>query len=149
MYDASFYFNPNNPSLVAGSDVTIFTGLDQLGQPLFGVQYNGTDPASGELYAWVMRNGERVETGSVNLDSSAHLIEVAWRGGDEPGFTLYLEGQPVGNLAGDANVLLNMVLLGPSNGVVAGSTAQMYFAQFTSSQIDGTPHFTFLPGIFH
>ncbi len=152
-YGASFYFNPNKPNLVDDSSATIFTGLDQAGQPIFGVQYAGDDPNTGQLSAWVMLAGDLVQTNPITLDSTPHRIEVVWNSGDTPNFSLYVDDKLVGTVAGDSNAFLDTVLLGISRGVESGSSAQMYFADFTSNRLGlvsgPSTYHTFLPGIFH
>jgi FtsP/CotA-like multicopper oxidase with cupredoxin domain len=147
MYDANFYFNPNNASS-GDSPVDIFLGLDQNGQPAFGVQYQSLGVNSFQLRAWVMQNGAPVYTGwdvfttdePEDLINATHKIEVAYLSDARGGLSLYIDDAEFATLRGDTSATqMNEALLGPSLGVSATSTGTMYFDEFTSSRINGLP----------
>jgi FtsP/CotA-like multicopper oxidase with cupredoxin domain len=143
-YDASFYFNPDNTNS-GDSPVNIFVGLDQNGQPAFGVEYQALGVNSFQLRAWMMENGEEVFTNwdvfttpdAEDLINATHKIEAAYQSDAHGGFSLYIDDVLFETLNGDTSAThLSEVLLGPSLGVNETSTGTMYFDEFTSSSFN-------------
>jgi hypothetical protein len=155
MYDASFYFNPRNAR--SDSPVDIFVGLDQNGQPTFGVQFQSEYTNTFKLRGWVMRNGEYAFTTwdvltvkppeePEDAPSTTHKVEVAWLSGISGGFSLYIDAVLFASLDGDTSAYqLDEVLLGPSIGVTAGASGTMHFDEFTSSQVNGVQYNLYFP----
>jgi FtsP/CotA-like multicopper oxidase with cupredoxin domain len=151
MYDGNFYFNPNGAT-TSGSPVDIFTGLDQYGQPTFGVQFQGDSSSAFKLRAWVMQNGEKVFTGwdtftpepnedPEDITNVTHKIDVAWTSGSNAGFSLYIDDYLFASLNGNTSAYkLDEVLLGPSMGLPTGASGTMYFDEFTSSRLSGVSY---------
>jgi hypothetical protein len=144
-YDANFYFNPNNATS-GDLPVDIFLGLDQNGQPAFGVQYQSLAVNSFQLRAWMMQNGEPVYTNwnlfktdePEDAVNATHKIDVAYLSDAKGGLTLYIDDAEFATLKGDTSATkMNEALLGPSMGVSSTSSGTMYFDEFTSSQING------------
>ncbi|MDD5370605.1 MAG: multicopper oxidase domain-containing protein [Anaerolineaceae bacterium] len=145
MYDANFSFNPNNASTGDGP-VDIFLGLDQNGQPAFGVQYQSLGVNSFQLRAWMVQNGDPVFTSwdvfttdePEDLVNATHKIDVAYLSDAKGGLSLYIDDAEFATLRGDTSgTQMNEALLGPSMDVSASSTGTMYFDEFTSSRING------------
>ncbi len=154
-YDAHFYFNPNGAS-ANDSPVDIFTGLDQNGQPTFGVQFQTESATVFDLRGWVMQNGDLVYTqwkkySTVNEEpedivNATHKIDVAWMSGASAGFSLYLDDTLLQTLTGDTSAYqLKEVLLGPSLGMDASASGTLYFDEFTSSRLNGVTFTFFMP----
>jgi len=153
MYDANFYFNPN--TAVANSPVDVFLGLDQNGQPIFGVQYQTVDSNTFQLRAWVLNNGIpqytrwdvfRTEPGEDEPVVTTHKIDVAWTSGVRAGFSLYVDDHLFASLIGDTSAYqLEEVVLGPSLGLDAGVSGSMFFDEFTSSAVIGQSYNLLLP----
>jgi hypothetical protein len=144
-YDANFYFNPNNTTS-GDKPVDIFLGLDQNGQPAFGVQYQSLGTNSFQLRGWMMLNGEPVYTDwnlfktdeQEDAVNATHKVEVAYLSDAKGGLSLYIDDVHFAILKGDTSAtMLNEALLGPSLGVNPTSSGTMYFDEFTSSQING------------
>jgi hypothetical protein len=133
-YDASFFFNPNDTN--SGDDpVDIFVGLDQNGQPIFGIQYQGGND-SYHVRGWVLQNDEAVYTPWFGIEDEPHQLEVAWQSDTNGKFSLFVDRVLAGTVTGDSSAyLLDEVLLGPSMGLSAGTSGTMYFDEFTSSRI--------------
>jgi len=133
-YDASFFFNPNDTN--SGDEpVDIFVGLDQNGQPIFGIQYQGGND-SYHVRGWVLQNEEEVYTPWFNITNGPHQLEVAWQSDTNGKFSLFVDRVLAGTVTGDSSAyLLDEVLLGPSMGLSAGTSGTMYFDEFTSSRI--------------
>jgi hypothetical protein len=152
-YDGNFYFNPNQA--VTDGPVDIFLGLDQNGQPLFGVQYQYLDATSFELRAWAMLNGApeysswdvfAPEPGEDDPMVTTHKIDVAWASGVVAGLSFYVDDQLFQTLAGDTSAFqLEEAILGPSMGLSAGDSGSMYFDEFTSSKLLGLSYMSLLP----
>jgi hypothetical protein len=155
MYDGNFYFNPNNA--VTGSPVDIFLGLDQNGQPVFGVQYQYIDTNTFQLRAWVLHNGIpdytnwdvfTTEPGEDEAPATTHKIDVAWTSGVTGGFSFYVDDHLFASLDGDTSAYqLEEVVLGPSLGLSSGASGSMYFDEFTSSRLIGISYELLLPVI--
>ncbi len=155
MYDGNFYFNPNGA--VTDSAVDIFLGLDQNGQPIFGVQYKYVDDNTFKLRAWAMHSdgpeysGWDVfskEPGDDDPTVLTHKIDVAWASGAGGGISFYVDDQLVRTLIGDTSAFqLEEVILGPSLGLNANSSGSMYFDEFTSSRVPGLSFMSLLPVI--
>jgi FtsP/CotA-like multicopper oxidase with cupredoxin domain len=153
MYDANFYFNPNKA--VADSPVDIFLGVDQNGQPIFGVQYQYIDANKFELRAWALHNDLRdytswdvfaTEPGEDDPVVLTHKIDVAWVSGVSGGLSFYVDDQLVRTLSGDTSAYqLEEVVLGPSMGLNANASGSMYFDEFTSSRVAGLSFSALLP----
>jgi hypothetical protein len=157
MYDANFYFNANDVVSDA-SPIDIFIGLDQNGQPAFGVQYQTESALTYKLRAWVMQDGLPaytpwdIFTVDELEDASAktHKIDLAWTSGSMAGLSLYIDDVHFATLMGDTSrYQLGEVLLGPSLGLSSGASGTMYFDAFTSSRVNGIQGGTilFLPVI--
>ena len=147
-YDASFYFDPNGAS--SGSDeITIFIGVDQLSQPIFGVEFEGNGADPGAISGWVMVDGEQISTKLYEISEAPHKIEVAWESGAVGGFSLYIDDKLCETLKGNTSAsLLDEVLLGPSSVPSSGASGTMYFDQFVSNRLDAVQHVYFFPSIF-
>jgi hypothetical protein len=144
VYDANFYFNPNG-TLSDNSPIDIFIGLDQNGQPTFGVQYQTEGPLTYKLRGWVMQNGEQVFTDwdSFTVEeeeddaSQTHKIDLAWKSDTSGGINLYIDDQLFASLRGDTSAFqLDEVLLGPAMGITPQASGTLYFDEFTSSRIN-------------
>jgi hypothetical protein len=156
MYAANFYFNPNKTT--SNSPIDIFIGLDQNGQPIFGVQYQSDSLNTFQLRAWVLQNGEPVYTrwdvfttdpeNEDEITNSIHKIDVAWLSGSSAGFSLYIDDNLLATLIGDTSASqLDEVLLGPSLGLTTSAAGTMYFDEFTSSKLNGVLYTLSLPVI--
>ncbi len=153
MYDANFYFNPN--TAVTANPVDIFLGIDQVGQPVFGVQYQHVDANSYELRSWLMTADGRkfsgwtlfsVEPGDDDPMSFTHKINVGWVSGSQGGFSFYVDDHLVSSLVGDTSASqIEEAILGPALGLSAGDSGSMYFDEFTSSRLSGLTFLTILP----
>ncbi len=157
IYAANFYFDSHGASS-PDSPVDIFTGLDQNGQPTFGVQYQSLDALSFQIRAWVVQSGEPAYTDWTvfttddpeDVPSTTHKIDIAWVSGYNAGFSLYLDDIYVQTLTGDTSAsLLDQVLLGPALGLSSTASGTMYFDEFTSSTLNGAQfdHYSYLPVI--
>jgi hypothetical protein len=149
-YEASFYFNPND---AANGDeaLDIFTGLDQTGQPIFGVQYQREqvgDQTEYQIRGWTLINGEPVYSDWTQITNAAQKIGLAWKSGLGLGLSLFVNDALTGSLSGDtsANTLYE-VLVGPSN-APANSSGTLYFDQFTSTRLSLVTTRIYLPGLF-
>ncbi len=149
-YDASFYFNPDG---VTASDapVDIFTGLDQNGQPLFGVQFQSLSATDYQLRAWAVIGGQQVfsswqsftypapEPGEdPDTKSQAHRVEISWEAGKSASVNLYLDDakSPTASLKGDtSSAAVSEVVLGPAMGLTTSATGTMFFDEFASSSV--------------
>jgi FtsP/CotA-like multicopper oxidase with cupredoxin domain len=156
MYAANFYFNPNKA--VSSSPIDIFLGLDQNGQPIFGVQFMSESVSTFQLRAWVLLNGEPVYTrwnvfntlpeDEDDVTTTIHKIDVAWSSGTAAGFSFYVDDNLFASLSGDTSASqLEEVVLGPSLGMTAGSAGTMLFDEFTSSRLNGALFNLMLPVI--
>jgi FtsP/CotA-like multicopper oxidase with cupredoxin domain len=154
MYDANFYFNPNKA--VTDSPVDIFIGLDQNGQPLFGVQYQSVDANTFQLRTWAMIGADPVYSNwdefatapGSNLAAMTHKLDVAWASGASAGLSFYVDDHLYQTLSGDTSAFqLEEVVLGPSLGLDAGASGTMYFDEFTSSRLLGLTFISLLPSV--
>jgi FtsP/CotA-like multicopper oxidase with cupredoxin domain len=156
MYDANFYFNPN--MAVVNSPVDIFLGLDQNGQPIFGVQYQYVDTNTFQLRSWVLHNDNPVYSSwdvfatdpgeDAPAPTITHKIDIAWTSGVHAGFSFYVDDHLFTTLSGDTSAYqLDEVILGPSLGLAAGDSGSMYFDEFTSSRLIGLSYMSLLPSI--
>jgi FtsP/CotA-like multicopper oxidase with cupredoxin domain len=148
-YDASFYFDPNGANS-GDSPVDIFTGLDQSGHPIFGIQFknDASAPGSYAIRGWILHNGEQVFTQWSSITDEAHKIEVAWLSGTHSGFSLFLDSFLAATVAGDTSAYkLDEILLGPSLGLTANTSGTLYFDEFTSSRISAVQYNSYLPVI--
>ena len=154
-YDANFYFNPNKT--VSIDPVDIFLGLDQIDQPIFGIQYQSIDSSSFQLRAWVLQNGIpqytgwdvfATEPGHQPAATITHKLDVAWTAGAQAGFSFYVDDILFQSMAGDTSAYqLEEVVLGPSLGLSDGASGSMYFDEFTSSRFIGVTYRYMLPSI--
>jgi hypothetical protein len=155
MYDANFYFDPNGATS-NDSPIDIFIGLDQDGQPTFGVQFQTELTSTYEIRGWVMQNGAPVFTAwdkltpeeSEDIISNIHKIDIAWQSGASAGFSLYIDDTLFTTLNGDTSAYqLDEVLLGPSLGLTASASGTLYFDEFTSSKVNGIQYNLYLPSL--
>jgi len=157
MYDANFFFNPNG-AITGETPVDIFSTLEILPDPItgspegsqavFGVQFEHEAylGAAYELTGWIMQNGNRVYTSSVNISNASHQIEVAWSAGTAGGLSLLVDEYLVGTVRGDSSsYVVDQVMLGPSTAMSANATGTMFFDEFTSSRLVGLMHWIRLP----
>ena len=155
IYDANFYFNPNKT--VSDDPLDIFLGLDQNGQPIFGIQYLSVDSSSILLRAWVLQNGIpqytgwdvfATEPGHQPAGTITHKLDVAWTASAQAGFSFYVDDNLFASLSGDTSAYrLDEVVLGPSLGLSDGASGSMYFDEFTSSRFIGITYRYMLPSI--
>ena len=155
MYAANFYFNPNN--VAVADPVDIFLGVDQNGQPIFGVQYRSGESNSIQLRAWVLQNGIRkytswdmfsTEPGEDEAAVTTHKINVAWTSAKSGGFSFYVDEKLFQSLSGDTSAYqLEEAILGPALGLASGDLGSMYFDEFTSSRLLGLTYVSMLPTI--
>ena len=143
-YDASFYFSPNGSA--SGEDpVDIFVGLDQNGQPAFGIQYQleDTQASTYEVRSWVVVNGDKVFSDWTPISNGAHKLEAAWRSGS---LSLYTDDNLSATLAGaSGEQKLSEVFLGAVSGLSGSTSGTLYFDEFTSSQLNGVQFNSYIP----
>jgi len=161
MYDANFAFNARRAT-TGPEPVDIFIGLDQSGQPTFGVQYQSEYTDTFKLRGWAMQNGERVftpwdtitlppvEPEEDDIPNTTHKIDVAWLSGTNGVLSLYVDDVFFATLFGDTSAYkLDEVLLGPTMGLTAGASGTLYFDEFTSSRLNGVQYFSlYLPAVY-
>ena len=146
-YDASFYFDPNSTNS-GGEPIDIFTGLDQNGQPAFGIQYE-VEGSEYQIRGWAMQNGVPVYMDWVYIADAPQEIEVAWLSDANAGFSLFVDGRLTGTVIGDTSAYqLDEVLLGPSSNLAAGASGTMYFDEFTSSRLSAVLHNVYMSVLF-
>jgi hypothetical protein len=154
MYDANFYFNPNQA--VTANPVDIFLGIDQNGQPIFGVQYQYLDPLSFAVRSWFMNNGipefsswdviVAEDPGEDEPVALTHKIDVSWVSGQKAGFSFYVDDRLASTMTGDTSASqMEEAILGPALGLSAGDIGSMYFDEFTSSRLVGVTYENLLP----
>jgi FtsP/CotA-like multicopper oxidase with cupredoxin domain len=138
-YDASFMFSPNG-SDSGSSLVDIFTGQDDTGQPVFGVQYqiDLDKEAAYHIRGWAMQGGQKVFTPVVDISNAAHYIEVAWKANTRGGLVIYVDNTQTVTIPGTTGgQTLSKVLLGPSSGMTSTTSGKIYLDDFSSSRLDG------------
>ena len=153
MYDANFYFNPNDS--MTAEPVDIFLGIDQNNQAIFGIQYQYLDANSFQLRSWVMyADGPafsswdviRTEPGEDDPMILTHKLDVAWTSGESAGFSFYVDDRLFSTMVGDSSEFqLEEVILGPASGTSAVDSGSMYFDEFTSSRLIGLTYINLLP----
>jgi FtsP/CotA-like multicopper oxidase with cupredoxin domain len=155
MYEGNFLFNPHGA--ITEKPVDIFLGLDQVGTPIFGVQYKYIDANSFGLRAWALHNDGRqysswdvfvTEPGEDNPTVLTHKIDIGWASGLNGGVSFYVDNKLFSTLNGDTRSFkLEEVLLGPSLNLSANDSGSMYFDEFTSSRLLALSYQTLLPNI--
>ncbi len=153
VYEGNFYFNPN--TAITDTPVDIFLGLDQIGRPVFGVQYQFIDANNFELRAWSLNaDGKLYSSWDVLTTEPSedepvirtHKIDVAWISSGGGGMSFYVDDKLVQTLAGDTSASqLEEVILGPSLGLNAVASGSMFFDEFTSSSVPGLAYSALLP----
>jgi hypothetical protein len=140
-YHARFYFNPNGTLTGAAGGVaanmTIFAGQNAAGTTIFQVQYRRITLAAVVHYQArlsVLRAGGTTNTSYYDINNAFNAIEISWQSGTSSPSSLYINGVLVQTLTAlNTNAYkLDAVLLGPSAGLVAGSSGTMYFDSFIS-----------------
>lgn len=145
---ASFYFNPNGV-LTGIEPVDIYTGLDENGDEVFGVQYQHTADAPTDYFvrAWALTETGEVYTDWAPIANAEQYLEVDWQSGLLSTLNLYVEDSVVAWVTADTDMdEVVEVRLGPSRGADETLSGTMYFDEFISlSSTDAMPFTIYMP----
>jgi uncharacterized repeat protein (TIGR01451 family) len=133
-YHARFYFNPRG-TLSANTQMDIFAARNTVGAPVVRVQYRRTGAGLYQVRLAVNRFGGVTNSNWVTIaNNTAHYIELDWQSAASATIRFYVNGVLQQTLTGlnTSQFTIDSALLGPSGGLVAGSSGTPYFDHFES-----------------
>lgn len=133
-YRAQFYFHPNGTD-TAGGQHDIFVAFDDVGTPIFGIQFEHSAARAGyEVRAWARTDGGLQLTDWFEIANAPHLLGLDWESSAAGTLRLAVDGVTQRTLSGlDTRLyLVDEVRLGPSQGLTDGMSGTEYFDEFNA-----------------
>jgi hypothetical protein len=134
-YRARFWFDPQGTRTTrSGHDV--LAGLNGHGKTIFRVQYRRTSAGVPQVRAIARRRGGESATAWTSMTAGPHAVELSWTASTRGRVQLMIDGvvkRTVTRLS-NATMRLQLIRLGPSGGLGAGTVGAEIYDAFASSR---------------